>query len=132
MSYNTKEIWIPVDEISDSIATGANHEEALTTGGGATTRGVIYGVRFRAAAADAQCTALPVQIFEGGASGTGNLLYSVTVSCATANNGTNVDDLDMLEDPIPFFSQPRVKIGNVQADVTTTTYSVKLLVKAMA
>jgi hypothetical protein len=124
--------WTPIDSTTQNLATTDRGDPILvTSGGGAITRGLLCGVFIRTANADAQCDTLPIKVFSG-APGTGNILYSATYNLATANNNTNVDDSDMLDSPVPFYAQPQIQIGPVQADVTTTDYTVTLYIKPIA
>ena len=132
MSYNTKEVWIPIDSTLQNLAASATGAAIpVTSGAGAITRGLLCGVFIRTANADTDCDALPIKVFNG-APGTGNLLYSATYNLGVANNGTNVDDSDMLDSPVPFFAQPQIQIGPVQGSVTTTNYTVSLYIKPLA
>ena len=132
MSYNTKEVWIPVDSFAE-LLTGTETSDAgpLQAGGGAITRGYLHGVRVRASNADAQNTAIPVKIYLG-APGTGHLIYSATFSNIAVNNGSVVDHVDLLDVPMAFFVQPQVQVGPQQGSVDATTYTVTMFVRGIA
>ena len=132
MSYTVKEIWIPVDSFAPLLTgTGTSAAGPLQAGGGAISRGYLHGVRVRASNADAQNTAIPVKIYLG-APGAGHLIYSATFNNATANNGSTIDHVDLLDEPLAFFVQPQVQVGPQQGSVDDTTYTVTMLVRAIA
>ncbi len=132
MSYNTREIWIPVDDfVAPITGTGTSSAGPLQAGGGAISRGYLHGVRVRASNVDPQNTAIPVKIYLG-APGAGHLIYSATYNNTTANNGGMADHVDLLDAPMAFFTQPQVQIGPQQGSVDDTTYTVTMYVRAIS
>lgn len=129
MAYNSKEIWIPTDTSTVSLAaTAASSEMAVKSGTADVSRGLIAHIHVRAASADANNSAVPVKIYDGSDKDTDNLIYSATFDL----RADPLQAFDSLGLPIPVFATPYVVIGPIASGATEMNYSVIVYMKGLA
>ena len=129
MAYNSKEIWIPTDTSTVSLAaTASSSAMAVKSGTADVSRGLIAHIHVRAASTDANNSAVPVKIYDGSSTTDDNLIYSATFDLRAAP----LQAFDYLGLPIPVFATPYVVIGDIQGGVASMEYSVIVYIKGLA
>jgi hypothetical protein len=126
MSYSTKEVWIPIDSETVSLAaTATSARIAVKSGTAAIPRGLIYGVHVKVSATHASNTAVPVKLYRDSAGA--ELHYSLTFDLTSLTQSS-----DMLATPIPMFDTPYLEVGPIQAGPGSLDYTITYYVKALA